>query len=634
MSLRDKAKQKFRESKLPAHWDYYKSLRNFTTLCIRNEKKAYLEHKLNTTNPKVVWKELRSLNIVSRQKNCISDHLADANSINSFFIDSVPKLNADCDDLVEYYNNCTVRDMGSVFEFQLVDPHTVSKALNSIVSGACGADGLTIQMIKLCCPYIIQYITHIINSCILDATFPDAWKEAMVVPVPKCNNPSELRDLRPVSLLPVLSKVFERIISWQLRDHLACFEVLPEYQSGFRPNHSCTTALLNVTDNILSSADNSKLTLLVLLDFSKAFDTLNHNILLSILHYIGFKPNAVNLMRSYLSDRKQFVKFNNLSSSSIALHAGVAQGSIVGPLLFSIYTTNLFQQLQHCKVHMYADDTQLEYSFNTEQLNEAVSRVNHDLETVAKISTAHQLQLNASKSIAMIFGKMSDCSRVKDEIVLSVGSDRIQLAESVRNLGLTMDNQFRYRGHVSKCIQRAFSNLKVLYPHRHYLSQKTKSMLSQSMVLSHFSYCSPVYAPAIDAHDRDRIQRAQNACLRFIFGIRKYEHISHKLSELGWLNMQNRFKLQRACLYHKIINSRSPPYLYNKISFRTDVHHLNVRNKGLITPPLHRSALYERSFSYSIYKTFNSIPESFKSLSAPAFRVNMKRLLLTSQCSG
>lgn len=176
--------------------------------------------------------------------------------------------------------------------------------------------------------------------------------------------------------------------------------------------------------------------------------------------------------------------------------------------------------------------------------------------------------------------------------------------------------------------------MKMLYPHRKYFPLPIKKLLCSSLVLSQFDYCSQIYAPAIDAADQMRIQRLQNSCLRFCYGIRKFQHISHKLFDIKWLRMQYRFRLRAVVFYHKLVTTKQPPYLYRRITFRTDIHNLNVRRKNMIYPPSFKTALFQRSFTFQIYKIYNSVPDSLKQLRVPAFRKAMFRLLWDLQVGG
>lgn len=630
-SLRNKAKTKFRKTKLPAHWEYYKSLRNFTTLAIRNEKKAYLNHKLlNNNSSKSVWKELKSLNIKISDYNEIPVHLQNANRISEFFENCIPREVAENTELKNLYNSNTKNNIEQTFEFHTVDQTSIVDLLNQIKTCSMGPDGIGINMIKLCCPFIIQYLTHIINCCLTQNIFPTKWKQAYVIPIAKIKQPTEYNHLRPISLLPTLSKVLEKIINEQLRNHLTKFDILPRFQSGFRPHYSCTTALLKITDDLLQAADQRKLTILVLLDFTKAFDTINYEVLFSILHYIGLKSNAIKLLKDYLTNRIQYVKVGEEISNPNILVSGVPQGSILGPLLFTIYTSCFSDCVKYCNYHAYADDTQLYYSFAPCDMDLAIERVNSDLTNIYETALKHNLLLNASKSQLMIFGNKRICNNIEN-LDIKINNVTIPLMTCTKNLGLLIDNNLRFTKHISKCIQNAYCKLRILYPHRHYLSTKVKTLLCEAYVLSQFAYCSSVYSPCLTLVDKHRIQRVQNSCLRFIFGIQKYDHVTYRLTELGWLNMSDRLYLWTATQYHKIIISKKPPYLLNKISFRTDIHNINIRRKGIITPPLHKSAKYERCFSYNLSKIYNSLANKIKTLPLIRFKRELKASLLTKR---
>ena len=345
----------------------------------------------------------------------------------------------------------------------------------------------------------------------------------------------------------------ERILNNQIRDHVNEFNILPPCQSGFRPGYSCTTALLGVTDDIINATDEGKTSALVLIDYSKAFDRLNHELLISILNYIGFHTNAIKLLKSYLTNRSQYVETSSgVSPASTQLY-GVPQGSILGPLLFSIYTCNITNSVKHCKVYLYADDTQVFASFFPNDINTAQNIINQDLDRLLQFSTKHNLIINASKSTFLLFGKHHDI--LHQNINIRIGADNVPYSKTGRNLGLIFDSELRFKPHISKCIQVAYSNLKKIFPHRHLLSKKDKIMLTDSLVLSHFNFADVVYGPCLTRMDSDRVQRVQKACLRLICGIRRREPVSHKLKEINWLSMDLRRKLHSAVLFHKIISS-------------------------------------------------------------------------------
>lgn len=634
MNLRDHALSRYKNSKNPEHYNYYKILRNNTTKAIENEKKAYLNHRIRTGKSKTLWKDLDNLNVHSSKKKNIDipAYLSNVNEINNFFIDSAK--NIPCGNLNEtksFYTDHSFINFEQKFSFSLVSNDEVFEIIRSLSSNAVGYDKINLSMITYCCPYIIPFITHIINTCILENYFPNLWKTSVVIPLPKVSQPNELKHLRPISILPPLSKVLERILSNQLKNHLTIYDILPSTQSGFRKNYSCSTALSHITDDILTASDQNELTVLILLDYSKAFDCINHEVLLSILSYIGLGQNALHLLNNYLTNRKQIVMLNNDVSQEGLLDRGVPQGSILGPLLFSIYTSQLHTKLKTCKVHCYADDTQLYKSFMPGSIVEVSNAINSDLNILINSSKDHGLCINPTKSAAMLFGKAALRKKYDNVLDIKIDDTSLNFLDETKNLGLIIDTDLRFKTHINTCIKKAFCNLKKIYACRNILCKNTIKLLCDALVLSNFSYCDVIYGPCLDVMTSKRVQRIQNSCTRIICGVRRSEHISHKIKEIGWLNMNNRRLLHSAIFYHKIITTETPSYLYNKIRFRTDVHNVNIRRKSLITPPIHKTKLYERSFRFNIYKIYNNISTDIKSCDANKYKRKLKKILLENQ---
>lgn len=625
MSIRDAAHTRWKKSRLNEHYEYYKSVRNFTTLACRNEKKAYIDFCVRRDGPNAIWNNLG----LNKPKQAIPPSLQNVNLLNDYYINNVVKIPADYRLLSKYSNS--VRVPGDRFGFRFVTQEEVYNIICSVKSKAVGSDGISISLLKMCCPHILPFVTHIVNSCIEKSVFPEAWKQAIVTPIPKITNPTSSGDLRPISILPALSKVLERLMEGQLRRHLNVCNILPVKQSGFRSMYSCGTALLNVTDDILRASDNGLITVLVLFDFSKAFDMLNHEILLALLCHIGLDDHSVNLFRSYFSGRSQKVRINEKLSEALGLSSGVPQGSILGPMLYTLYTMYLPDALKTCGWHLYADDTQIYYSFKKEDVAEAVDLVNADIVGLLNFAESHSLKVNSAKTKILLFGPPKDRLAAMPHMRLKVGSDVIGCSDLGRNLGVTFDSDLRFRAHIARCIKVAYLNLKLIYSNRFFLSKKTKIILCESLVLSRFNFCDFVYGPCILARDKHRIQVIQNSCMRLIFGIRRRQHISHRLDELGWLNMANRRLLHAACLFYRIIQYKTPPYLYEKIQFRTDVHSLNLRFRGRLTPPKHRTERFKSSYSYQITAIFNSVPEGFRLFSEVKFRRSVKLWLLSRQ---
>lgn len=626
---KDQAYNKFKKSKTPANWNYYKYIKNETTSAINREKKAYLEHLLenNSDKGKKLWNTLRKLNILNKKPRAdIPNNLNNPNDINDFFL-QFSQLELPDPDLILFYTTSMAKNINDRLSFRLTDEHEVYTALSSVKSNAVGPDGLTSEMLKLCCPQILKFLVNIYNSCILSYQFPDSWKITKVFPLPKTKNePTNFSELRPISILSPCSKIFEKILTARIIEHLNAHNILPLRQSGFRKGYSCCTALLDVVDSIMSSLDSGNSCVLVLLDYTRAFDKVNHQVLFALLLHIGLSQGAVDLIKSYLSNRVQYVETDKGCSDKGSLYSGVPQGSGLSPLLFCIYTCYLTHALEHCTDYSFADDKQLLYSVTPNNIAQAQLHIGKDLNQLVINSEKHHLKLNPLKTKVLAFGKQQN--DLENQLKLNLNNSELSFVRKARNLGVILDTDLRFGEHVSACVQKAYVNLKLLYPHRRALNQNLKLRLSEALVLSHFNYCDALYGPCLTKQDRDRVQRVQRSCLRFVFGIRKFDPVIHKLKSCNWLDMENRRKLHSAVLFHGIVFNKTPPYLYNKIKFRADVHTLNLRFRGLLSPPLHKTALFTRSFSYNIYILYNHIPLELKFLRPASFKYVYKNILL------
>lgn len=325
------------------------------------------------------------------------------------------------------------------FKFKSVSEVVVWKVISKIKSKAKGHDGMNVDLIALCCPHILPFLVHVINFCISNSVFPECWKKALIVPLPKVNDPHELKDLRPISILPCLSKILEKIINEQLMEHVEENHIMPETQSGFRKNHGCSTALATVCDDIFRASDSGEITVLALLDFSKAFDTLDHRLLLAILHYIGLSDHAINFFKCFFDGRKQYVKLEDEVSNELIITTGVPQGSIISPLLYAVYTSFLPNVIKKCKSHYYADDTQVYFSFKREDVDSGCKAINADLQSLQSLSLQHSLYLNPKKCCIMIFGRKNDVDKVKNLVNIKIEDSVLPVKDSVKNLGVAFD---------------------------------------------------------------------------------------------------------------------------------------------------------------------------------------------------
>lgn len=627
---RNKLLSKYKQSKRECDWQEYRKMRNFVTGALRQEKQAYLRHVQQQNDTKKLWNTLENLNVYKRKSNELPDHLKDVDAINKYFVKIVEEISGEISqDTEDYYRRHRISGNPNSFYFSKITEDAVLNAIFSIKSNATGSDGINLQMLKLCCPSILPHLTHLFNYCIENKSFPKLWKTAIVVPLPKVMNPKTLKDVRPISLLPVMSKVFEKNLSTQIIDYLVARKIYPAMQSGYRKAHGTGSAMANVLDDILKAYDEGKTSALVLLDFSKAFDLVNHRLLCAKLKFLNLSDCCRDLIESYLQDRDQYVSVEGVESSKMTLNRGVPQGSILGPLLFVIYTCDLGLVLQECKGHQYADDTQIYISYTKEHKTKAQEMLQTSLDNIAKYSVEHGLKLNGSKTKILFFGPHRNENNAL--LRVTVNDEAIEITKMVKNLGLYLDNDLRFREHVKVIIQRGYMALRNLYRSKSFLNRKIRKNLCDSLVLSYANYCDIVYGPCLDVTSSKKLQTLQNSCVRFIWGLNRRDHCSEYINQMEWLRMANRRDLHLACMIHKVVSNQTPVYLFEKLRFRYMDHNRNTRNNYLLSIPQHRSGIFERSFSYISAKLYNSIPSEIKAKGIHSFKYSLKIFLLRQQ---
>lgn len=445
----------------------------------------------------------------------------------------------------------------------------------------------------------------------------------MIMPLPKISNPTSLKDIRPISKLPVLSKILEKLVYSQVLNHLTKHNLIPDCQSGFRSKYGTSAVLAKVLDDILTELDTGKGASLLLLDYTKAFDTLGHDLLLAKLHYYGFSENVVELVGSYLSNRCQCVVLDEAQSDALPLSRGVPQGSILGPLLFLIYTADLKNNVVDCELHQFADDTQIYATYTAENAAAVYNNINSALEKISKYSLNHGLQLNLGKTQMICFGRVP----LAKGLSVKLNNEIIHPLKTVKNLGLALDCDLRFRNHVNSIVQKSYTALRGLYRNKNIMSQALKRSLCDSLVLSHANYADIVYGPCLDVHSSSRIQKIQNSCVRFICSLDRGEHISPWLKELKWLNMYERRRLHLATFVHKLIKLQTPLYLKSKLKLRQTVHSRDTRNINQLYLPQYKTSLYRRSFTYSAVSLYNSLPSALIAKSLGSFRSGFRDLL-------
>ena len=341
------------------------------------------------------------------------------------------------------------------------------------------------------CPYAMaRLLTGVINKSISSCTFPSHWKYAVVTPVPKSKTNSALTNFRPISVLPVFSKILERVIHDQLVSYFLQHNLFSPYQSGFRPCHSTQDVLLYVVDSWRKAIDTRKFVVAGFLDLAKAFDCVNHDILLDKLTHYGVVGNAHSWFESYLCGRQQAVKFGGCLSAWGSVRVGVPQGSILGPLLFSIFVNDLPSVVNYAQLNMYADDTELHCC--GEDLQSVQDDLQSDLYQIQDWLQANRLQLNVSKSAIMLIGSWQKLRG--RSVTVSINGKPLASVTSTRYLGVLIDQHLNWKLHINHVLNQVRSKLYALHRLKP-LPSHLLFRLYQVFVLPIFDYCDVVWVP-------------------------------------------------------------------------------------------------------------------------------------------
>ena len=322
----------------------------------------------------------------------------------------------------------------------------VSDIINSLRSGtAAGYDNIPISALKDSVDLISGPLAHIINLSISSGYFPDNMKIARVIPLFKSGDCRIFQNYRPISILPIFSKILESVVYKRVMEYINKSDILFHNQYGFRKNHSTSLALTYLCDKITSAIDRKQFTVGIFLDLSKAFDTVNHSILLDKLYHYGIRGVAFNWMKSYLSNRVQFVQYNETFSSKSIIQCGVPQGSILRPLLFLLYINDLSNVSNILELILFADDTNI--FFSHQKFSSLVNTVNCEIDKISEWFKANKLSLNLKKSNYVIF--KSRQKRIDIDLSLKINDHQITRAKEVVFLGVILDEHISWKPHIS-----------------------------------------------------------------------------------------------------------------------------------------------------------------------------------------
>ena len=495
---------------------------------------------------------------------------------------------------------------------------------------SCPLDALPTPFLKEVLDCVIGDILNIVNSSLHAGVFPDTLKTAIVRPLLKKHNldPSELGNYRPISNLPFLGKVIEKTIISQLDTFLQHNKVHNKFQSGFRKGHSTETALLKVVNDLRVSTDLKQASVLLLLDLTAAFDTIDHKILIHRLeHWVGLSGTALSWFCSYLTGRSYSVKLDDFESDKHSISSGIPQGSILGPLLFSLYILPLGELITDHGVdfHFYADDTQLYISVAPGD-SSALDSLLLCLSSIKCWMSKNFLRLNEDKTEVLIIGS----NEQKELITGTLGSLVKESKASVKNLGVFIDDELNFDTHINHVTKVAYFHLRNIARIRAYVSLDDAKTLIHAFVFSRLDYCNSLLS-GLPKKSIDRLQLVQNAAARVLTKTRMREHISPILASLHWLPVASRIDFKILLLIYKSLNGLAPSYLSDCVPRYVPGRPLRSSDADLLeVPTMHYKKYGKAAFCFYGPTAWNKLPLYLRQApSVDIFKAQFKTHLFT-----
>ena len=523
----------------------------------------------------------------------------------------------------KYYHDKNIQQNN--FSFKSVDQSEIAKILYHINSSkASGFDDIPGIFLKDGSDIISKQISDIFNLSVLLGKFPSQCKIAKVRPIFKKGSRLEAVNYRPISLLPLISKVFEKCIHDQLQKYVTDFNIIYKFQSGFRSDFSADTCLSYMHNTILQGMDKGEYTGMVLIDLQKAFDTIDHQILLSKLKLLGLSESAISWIKSYLTDRSTFVEIEGIRSHKRDSKCGVPQGSILGPLLFLLYVNDMSQAVT-CGLSLYADDSCL--TVTHKNINYIEETLNSNLSSLCDWLVDNKLSIHLGKTQSILFGTPNKLGKTSN-LNIMYATQIIEQKLKVMYLGVILDNNLTGRSMAENILSKLNNKLRFLYRKQKYLDKETRRLLCNSLIQPHYDFACSSWFPLLTKDMKKRFQISQNKLIRFCLNLGSRESINlTRFREINWLPVEERVNQCICSLVYKFLNNNVPDYIRDILNIKEKNH--KTRNPNMLTRPFCSTKKGEKAISHQGPKLWEGIPIDLKSkLNITSFKHEFKNHLL------
>ena len=603
---------KYKKSNNINHFETYKRFRNLVTKEIRKSKKVVIDkltEKLENPNtgPKGWWKTLKQF-IKPDQTNIIpplnkdgliySDEIDKANILNNYFTEQT--LLDDSQASLPQTMTTPTYNLDSLS----ITPEEVEQTLKSLPLGkAAGHDLINNRLLKELAQPLSFPLCDLFNFSLSSGKVPKIWKQANVSPIHKKNDPSDVSNYRPISLLSTVGKVLEKIVHKYVFNFFRDNNVITTLQSGFVPGDSTVNQLIDIYNTFCKALDEGKEVRAVFCDISKAFDRVWHKGLLFKLKSAGVTGSLLTWFSDYLNDRKQRVVLPGVSSSLTSVKAGVPQGSILGPLLFLLYINDIVEDI-NSSIRLFADDTSL--YIIVDNPFQAAEQLNSDLQKIHRWAAKWLVTFNPGKSESMLLSRKHN-----KPFHPPVLMDQSQITEvkSHKHLGVIFSNDCTWHENLELIKSKAWKRINVMRKLKFELDKKSLQTIYFSFIRPLLEYADVVWNNCAQ-YESNELEKIQNEAARIVTGATKLVSINSLLVETGWETLASRRKKHKLTLFFKMQNGLSPDYLTSLVPATVgSTSSYPLRNASNLQTIHANSQVYYNSFLPSVVRDWNELPE-------------------------